>query len=130
MDAVRLAVGDACVDPVHSIEAAFHFDTRDSFLAEARRVLRPGGKVILTDVTYRRALADWAPEANIWSGEGEYRRRCEAAGLEVERLEDITDRTLKPFFAHITAHGYGAEAVIQRRAQAAYYFVVLRKPDA
>jgi SAM-dependent methyltransferase len=128
MDAVRLAIGDACVDRIHSIEAAFHFDSRDAFLAQARRVLRPGGKLILTDVTYRHGLADWTPEANIWTGEDEYRRRCGLAGFSVERLEDITDRTLKPFFAHITAHGYAAEAVIQRRAQAAYYFVVLRKP--
>lgn len=128
MNAARLAVGDGCVDRVHSIEAAFHFDTRDDFLAECRRVLRPGGKVILTDVTYRHGLADWVPEANVWTGEDEYRRRAEAAGLQVLRLEDITDRSLKPFFAHIRANGYGAEAVIQRRAQAAYYFVVLRRP--
>lgn len=128
MNATRLAVGDGRVDRIHSVEAAFHFDSRDSFLAEAVRVLRPGGKVILTDVTYRHALADFVPPANVWMGEDEYRRRCERAGLEVERLEDITDRTLTPFFAHLKTHGYAAEAVIQRRAMAAYYFVVLRKP--
>jgi MPBQ/MSBQ methyltransferase len=129
MNAVRLAVAADRVDRIHSVEAAFHFDSRERFLAEARRVLRPGGKVILTDVTYRHELADFVPPANVWAGEDEYRRRCEGAGLEVERLEDITDRTLIPFFAHLKTHGYAAEAVIQRRAMAAYYFVVLRKPE-
>ncbi len=128
MDAACLAIGEATVDRVHSVEAAFHFDSRDDFLAQTRRVLRPGGKAILTDITYWRDFGDSIPEANVWTGEAEYRRRCEAAGLAVERLEDITERTLTPFYAHLKAHGHAAEAILQRRAQAAYYFVVLQKP--
>lgn len=130
MDAARLAIADGTIDRVHSVEAAFHFDSRDAFLAELRRVLRPGGKAVLTDIAFRRDLGGGVPAANIWTGEDEYRRRCEAAGLAVARLEDITERTLTPFFAHLRACGRGAEAVLQRRAMAAYYFVVLEKVAA
>jgi ubiquinone/menaquinone biosynthesis C-methylase UbiE len=127
MDAARLAVADGSVDRLHCVEAAFHFDSRDAFLAEAARVLRPGGKAVLTDITFRRSYAGGVPAANVWEGEDEYRRRCEASGLQVERLEDITGRTLVPFFEHLEAKGLGAQASHQRRAMAAYYLVVLRR---
>jgi len=128
MDATRLAVGDGVADRIHSIEAAFHFDSRDAFLAQACRALRPGGRLVMTDITFRRGYGDGIPEANIWQGEAEYVRRCEAAGLVLDRIEDITGRTLIPFYEHLRRHGQAAEAAIQRRVQAAYYFVVLHRP--
>jgi ubiquinone/menaquinone biosynthesis C-methylase UbiE len=127
MDAARLALADASVDRVHCIEAAFHFGSRDAFLAEVRRVLRPGGKAVLTDITFRRGYGGGVPPANIWQGETEYRRRCESAGLAVEQLEDITGRTLAPFFAHLRTAGLGAQAARQSRAMAAYYLVALSR---
>ncbi|GGY38218.1 SAM-dependent methyltransferase [Streptomyces djakartensis] len=67
---VRLAVGDATAlprraaeipladgsfDRVHCLEAAFHFghEGRRSFLNESFRLLRPGGRLVLVDVTSR-----------------------------------------------------------------------------
>jgi ubiquinone/menaquinone biosynthesis C-methylase UbiE len=125
MDAVRLAIADGSIDRLHCIEAAFHFDSRDAFLAEIARVLRVGGKAILTDITFRRSYAGGVPAANVWQGEEEYRSRCEAAGLRVEQLADITERTLAPFFRYLEEQGLPAQAAHQRRAMAAYYFVVL-----
>lgn len=127
MNGVRLAVADAAIDRLHCVEAAFHFDSRDAFLAEAARVLKPGGKAVLTDITFRRSYGGGEPLANVWQGEAEYRRRCETAGLNVDKLTDITGRTLLPFFRHLEEKGLRAQAAHQRRAMAAYYLVVLSR---
>ncbi|MGH6926635.1 MAG: methyltransferase domain-containing protein [Propylenella sp.] len=127
MDGARLAVASGTADRVHCVEAAFHFNTREAFLAEAFRVLRPGGKVVLTDVRYRRGYREIIPEANVFSDEAEYRTRCLNAGFQVDRLEDITEKTLVPFYAFMESRGHGDVTARLKRAQDTYHFAVLRK---
>lgn len=53
--AAGIPLSDGSFDRVHCLEAAFHFghEGRTSFLSESFRLLRPGGRLVLVDVTSR-----------------------------------------------------------------------------
>src|SRR5215510_6113755 len=52
MNATKLDFPDNHFDAVICIEAACHFDTRDKFLKEAHRVLKPGGSLAMADMLF------------------------------------------------------------------------------
>jgi len=106
MNATRLEFSEAHFDAVFCVEAAFHFDTRDRFLSEALRVLRPGGALVLTDMLFRRGyrpLAEYGqiPRANLLPSLDEFRARLAAAGFTDVDVADATDPCLGGFRRHV-----------------------------
>ncbi|MBK1716638.1 methyltransferase domain-containing protein [Thiocystis violacea] len=109
--ATATGLPDACCDVVIALECAFHFDTRERFFAEAARLLRPGGRLVLADsIPTGPAVDPWrhplrallndavraalsVPRANVYPREV-YAAKLAAAGFEAVRVESIRDQVL------------------------------------
>jgi SAM-dependent methyltransferase len=85
-DARQLPIEDSSVDAVVSFETIEHFFEHDRFIAEVRRVLRPGGRLILS-----------SPERNVYSPLGSSANPYHAHELSRSEFEAL----LQPSFRHI-----------------------------
>ncbi|WP_229074507.1 cyclopropane-fatty-acyl-phospholipid synthase family protein [Actinoplanes sp. DH11] len=108
--ATDLPFPDATFDRVVALECAFHFRTRRTFLAEALRVLRPGGTIGLIDIlpvdqeTPQTALRsiqfDWISRtydpAN-WYGTGRYLGELAGVGFTAGAIRSIRERVYEPY---------------------------------
>jgi ubiquinone/menaquinone biosynthesis C-methylase UbiE len=123
MDATNLGLAADAFDHLICVEAAFHFNTRDAFLREALRVLKPGGRLVLADAVLP-LNSQTQPRANYVTGAEEYRSRCEAVGFSEVVVTDATSQTWAAFaadLAHDTRRKLQAGEIAVRR----FYEVML-----
>lgn len=110
-DATDLPFTEEAFDVLLAIECAFHFSSRRAFASEARRVLRTGGRLVLTDLVAGAGAGDdgelekileqtLAPLPDIQGKEGSWLDIAGQTGFRVVRSEDIT-RAVMPSFEHI-----------------------------
>lgn len=107
MSATSLELPDASYDVVTAIDCACHFDTRETFLQQAARVLRPGGRIAMLDLIdpgerggplrrlFRRfMMGSWnIPAANRYGG-AELEQRLARSGFQDIKLEPVTAKML------------------------------------
>ena len=94
MDATHLGFPDASFDVVLCIEAAFQFDTRHRFLEEARRVLRPGGHLLMSDLLHEpraEALSRRLHPENYLKDPASYEALLNKAGFTDVTVVDATE---------------------------------------
>ena len=105
MNATNLEFPDGSFDNIICVEAVFHFYTREKFLREAHRVLKPGGRLVLSDIL------------NTFEGEKTNQTRTE--------LNFVPD--LDEYRALLTRVGFGAVEVVDATESCwnrAYWYAV------
>jgi microcystin synthetase protein McyJ len=112
-DATKMDFADNSFDRLVCVESAFHFDTRQAFLKEAGRVLRPGGTLAMTDMIPRRGVDPSTymnghkaafsgvcleNKANAYDADV-YLAYLKDAGFSDASVTSIVDKSRKPFIA-------------------------------
>ena len=110
---VDWSCGDACCLPfpgsrfacVLCIEAMFHFSSRRAFMAEAKRVLCPGGRLVFSDIVLKKPRGSvssvesmiregMGPWPDPWGADANHDALAGAAGLTPLHTIDATAATL------------------------------------
>lgn len=111
-DACRLSFAPASFDVVLAVECIFHFDSRADFLRGAGKVLKPGGRLALSDFVPTRDSVSILEESDAGNDEAtritygqvnllcpveDYRDLADAAGLTLAQCSDINAHTLPTY---------------------------------
>jgi SAM-dependent methyltransferase len=120
-DATRMPIADGAVDGVISVEAAFHFRSRQAFFRECRRVLRPGGVLSISDIAVQRwpvspaellcgltQLRVFGLRPGMAMTAGEIAAAARAAGLVQVEVRGCGDRVIAPALRLTAARLAGA----------------------
>ena len=107
-DATALAFGDATFDAAMTIHVAMNIPAKDRMYAEARRVLKPGGRFAVYDIVQGEGgpihfPVPWAREPSIshLATPDEMEALLAAAGFEVVSAQDSTEESQAWFEAMV-----------------------------
>jgi ubiquinone/menaquinone biosynthesis C-methylase UbiE len=111
-DACQLPFADASFDVVLAVECIFHFPSRADFFRQAKRVLRPGGRLGICDFVPLPILKPLSSLVALFAGQsvsdtygrvnsefslGDYGNLARETGFTLTTTDDITSNTLPTY---------------------------------
>ncbi len=102
-DACAMPFPDASFDRVTAVECIFHFPSRLAFFQHARRVLRPGGNLTISDFVRPEGAPSWDTDDPLWGTHTAidlqgYLDLAEQVGLVPTHVEDISRHTRPTYY--------------------------------
>jgi cyclopropane fatty-acyl-phospholipid synthase-like methyltransferase len=119
MDAAHLGFADESFDNIICVEAAFHFTTRADFFREAYRLLKPGGRLVHTDILHRPKRG---VTSNYLASPDDLANTLRAAGFKEVDVRDKTNECIGGVGRHMKL--WPGEARKARRINIGEYAVV------
>jgi SAM-dependent methyltransferase len=138
-DMEALPLADACVDVVISNCVINLAPDKDRVLGEAFRVLKPGGRLAVSDIVVRGLLPEEVRRSlELWVGcvagaleESEYAEKLAAAGFDEIRIEPLREYRAEDAREFLAAAGLDVDAVAaQAKGALLSAFLRARKPDS
>jgi len=132
MDAASLAFAADSFDAIVCVEAAFHFATRDRFFAEAARVLRRGGRLVMSDMLFRdlSVVGEWMVPPSNRIGVDDYARRLAAAGFDDVVIRDETSTCWQAYCRNLGRHGALPDDALDRLERSVAHYVIVSATKA
>lgn len=113
-NSMDLPLPDGQFDFTLCIESSFHYDDKARFFHEAFRTLKPGGVMVVADITCERVDRIKFRQGNHFESHRVYRDLIAAAGFELTHAEDIGPQVYDALYHHVLEFNHTQRSQITR----------------
>jgi len=113
-NSMDLPLEEAQFDFTLCIESSFHYDDKGRFFREAFRTLKPGGRMVVADITCRQPERVKFRQGNHFESPETYLRLIADAGFELVRSEDFGQLVYEPLYQCVLRFNHSHRSQVGR----------------